>query len=791
MSSDSDSIDADRIFGSAVERREDESLLTGEAEFTDDKLPEAAHVAILRSQYAHAKIEAIDTSAAERREGVIAVFTGEDIEASGIPNSIPTAWMLPGLVTPQYRIVATDKVRHTGDAVAVVVAEDRYVAHEALDDIDVSYERIEAVTEPVAAVDAEPTVHEAADDNVAFDFELGDEAAVDEAFADADHVASVELEQPKIIPNAVEPRAAAASYDPGSDKLTVWATTQNPHLHRMLMSTASLGHPEHKLQVIAPEVGGGFGKKIYHYPDEAITAWCAKQLERDVKWQATRSEDYVTGSHGRDHVTEAELAINDDGTIRGMRVETYAGLGAHLLQFATATPTYLYATILSGEYEIPAIHCRVVGAFTNTAPVDAYRGAGRAEGIYVTERLLDVAAKDLGMDPAELRRTNLIAPDQFPFETCVAMVYDSGEYERAMDRALEMVEYETLRERQAALREEGRYIGIGMANFVESAGLSPSKAVGELGAVAGGWEMGVVRFHPSGSVTVYSGNSDQGQGHRTTFAQIAAEELGVSLDDVEVIEGNTDEVPQGMGSHGSRSAPVGGGAIATSARKVVEKARKIAAHQLEVSESDVEFEDGEFHVTGAPQQSMQIQDVAMQAYIAHDIPDEMEPGLEATSYFDPENFTFPFGTHVAVVEVDPSTGDVEIQQYVAVDDCGEQINPMIVDGQIHGGIAQGIGAALFEAAEYDDNGNLVTGSMNDYALPRANDLPEYDTDNTVTPSPHNPLGVKGVGESATIGATPTVVNAVVDALEPFGIDHLDMPLTNETIWAAIRSEEGS
>ncbi|WP_254532948.1 xanthine dehydrogenase family protein molybdopterin-binding subunit [Natrinema gelatinilyticum] len=780
-----------RIFGSSVKRREDPALLTGEAEFTDDKLPDAAHVAILRSQFAHADLKEIDTSEAENRDGVIDVFTGEDIEASGIPNNIPTAWMLPGLVTPQYRLMATDKVRHAGDAIAAVVAKDRYVAHEALDDIDVSYERLDAVTEPAKAVGADPTVHEEAEDNVAFDFDIGDSDAVDDAFAAADHVSSVELEQPRIIPNPVEPRAAAASYDPGSDELTVWMTSQNPHLHRMLMSTATLGHPEHKLQIVAPEVGGGFGKKIYHYPDEAITAWCAKQLERDVKWQATRSEDYVTGNHGRDHVTEAELAVDDDGTIRGMRVETHAGLGAHLLQFATATPSYLYATILSSEYDIGAIHCRVIGAFTNTAPVDAYRGAGRAEGIYVTERLLNVAAKDLGMDQTELRRANLIDPDQFPYETGVGMVYDSGEYERAMDRALEIVEYENLRDRQADLREKDRYLGIGVANFVESAGLSPSKAAGELGSKAGGWEAGVVRFHPSGKVAVYCGTADQGQGHRTTLAQVAAEELGVPIDDIEVIEGNTDKVPQGMGTYGSRSAPVGGGAVATSAQKVVEKARTIAAHQLEADEADIEFEDGEFQVKGAPQRSIRIQDVAMQAYLGHDIPDEMEPGLEATSYYDPENFTFPFGTHVAVVEVDPDTGEVEIQQYVAVDDCGEQINPMIVEGQIHGGIAQGIGAALFESAEYDDGGNLVTGSMNDYALPRANDLPEYETDSTVTPSPHNPLGVKGVGESATIGATPAVVNAVVDALEPFDVDHLDMPLTNETIWSAVTTEGGS
>ncbi|RQG89029.1 xanthine dehydrogenase family protein molybdopterin-binding subunit [Natrarchaeobius halalkaliphilus] len=785
MASESDA--DERVFGSSVERREDVGLLTGEATFTDDELQDAAHVAILRSQYAHATIEGVETSAAEERDGVLAVYTGRDVEDSGIPNDIPTAWMLPGLVTPQYRIMATDRVRHTGDALAAVVAEDRYTAYDALEEIDVSYDRLEAVTRPDEAVDADVTVHEEAPDNVAFDFELGDADAVDDAFEAADHVTSVDLEQPRIIPNAVEPRAAAAAYDTSSDDLTIWMTSQNPHLHRVLLSTATLGHPEHKLRIVAPEVGGGFGSKIYHYPDEAITAWCAKQLGGAVEWQATRTEGYVTDCHGRDHVTEAELALDSDGTIRGLRVETHAGLGAHLSQFATATPSYLYATILSSEYAIPAIHCRVIGAFTNTTPVDAYRGAGRAEGIYVTERIVDVAARELDLDPVDVRRTNLIPPEEFPYETAVALVYDSGEYEEAMDRALELIDYEDVRERQAKLREEGRYLGVGVANFVESAGLSPSKAAGELGATAGGWEAGVVRFHPSGTVSVACGTADQGQGHRTTLAQVAAAELGVPVEDVEVVEGDTDEVPQGMGTYGSRSAPVGGGAVAQSGRKVVEKGRSIAAHKLEASEEDVEFDDGTFHVAGAPDRSISIQELAYAAYLGHDIPDEMEPGLEATSYYDPENFTFPFGTHAAVVEVDPDTGEVEFHRYVAVDDCGEQINPMIVEGQVHGGIAQGIGAALFEAANYDDNGTLVSGSMNEYALPRAERLPEYETDSTVTPSPHNPIGVKGVGESATIGATPAVVNAVVDALEPFGVDHLDMPLTNETVWAAIDS----
>lgn len=776
----------EEAFGSSVERREDAALVTGEAKYTADiSLPGTAHAAILRSRYAHARIESIDTSDAEAHEGVVAVYTGADIDESGIPNDIPTAWLLPGLVTPQYKILATEKTRHTGDGIAVVVAEDRYIAQDALGLIDVTYERLDAVTDPAAAVEENaPTVHEEAPDNVAFDWELGDRDAVDEAFETAAHTAEVDLVQQRIIPNAMEPRAALADFDTATGKLTLWMTSQNPHLHRLLLSTGTLGLPEQKIDVIAPEVGGGFGSKIYHYPDEAIVAWCSMQLGRPVKWQATRSEGYVTDCHGRDHVTEGAIALDEDGNITALRVETHAGLGAFLSQFATATPSYLYGTILSSEYDIPAIHCRVVGAFTTTTPVDAYRGAGRAEGIYVTERLVDVAAREAGLDPVELRRRNLVAADNFPFETSVAVVYDSGDYEKAMDEALELVGYDGLRERQEELREEGRYLGIGVACFVESAGLAPSQTAGELGSQAGLWESSLVRVHPSGTATVFCGTADQGQGHRTTYAQIAATELGIPYEDIEVVEGDTDQIPEGRGTYGSRSAPVGGGAIAQSAGKVVEKARTIAAHQLEADIEDITFEDGAFEVAGAPERSLTIQEVAQQAYLAHDIPEGIEPGLEETSFYDPENFTFPFGTHVAVVEVDPESGEIEIQKYVAVDDCGKQINPMIVEGQIHGGIAQGIGAALFEGAVYDDNGTLVTGSMQDYTVPKAIQLPNFETGTTETPSPHNPLGVKGVGESATIAAEPAMVNAVVDALEPFGIDHLDMPLTPENLWRA-------
>ncbi|MFO7925284.1 xanthine dehydrogenase family protein molybdopterin-binding subunit [Natronomonas sp.] len=779
------------VFGSGVERREDIPLLTGDANYTADvSRPGMAHLAIRRSDHAHARIVDIDTTEAEAMDGVIAVYTGEDVEESGVPNSIPTAWMLPGLVTPQYRILATDKVRHEGSGVAAVVAESSQRARDAIDRIDVEYEPLAHATDPVAAVEEDlPPVHEEAEDNVAFDFELGDDGATDEAFADADHVASVDLRQPRIIPNAMEPRAAVAEFEASTEKLRLWMTSQNPHLHRMLLSASTLGIPENRIEVIAPEVGGGFGSKIYHYPDEAVTAWCSMQLERPVKWRASRQEGYVTDCHGRDHVTTAEIAVDDDGTVRGVRAETHAGLGAQLSQFGTATPSYLYTTVLSGQYTIPAIYCRVIGAFTNTTPVDAYRGAGRAEGIYVIERLMDVAARELDMDPVELRRRNLVPPEEFPYESAAALVYDSGEYERAMEKALDHVGYDELRKKQERLRGEGRYLGIGVANFVESAGLSPSGLAGDLGSQAGGWESSIVRFDSTGTLTVLAGTADQGQGHRTTYAQIAAEELGVGLEDIEVIEGDTDRIPQGMGTYGSRSASVGGGAIARAAREVREKARKIAEHQLEAAPEDVVFDDGSFHLEGAPDRALHIQEIAHEAYLGHDLPEGMDPGLEETNFYDPENFTYPFGTHVAVVEVDAETGDIDIEKYVAVDDCGEIINPMIVEGQVHGGIAQGIGAALYEGAAYDEAGHLRTRRMDEYAVPHSTYLPDFETDTTVTPSPHNPLGVKGVGESATIAAAPTVVSAVVDALEPFGVDHLDMPITPETVWRAVGGED--
>ena len=780
QSIDPDDVDAADILGSAIERREDPALLTGDAEYTDDiELPKMVHAAIKRSQHAHARIDGIDTSDAEALDGVLDVITADDLD---VPGNLPTGWLLDSLEQVEHPILAGDRVRYQGDALAVVVAEERYVAHDALTRIEVDYDRLDAVTDPAEALDDDASVvHDDAGDNTAFDWEIGDAEKTDAAFADADHVVDLDVENQLLIPNAMEPRAAVADYNHSDDELAVHMTSQNPHLHRLLMSGV-IDHPEHKLRVRAPDVGGGFGSKIHHYADEALAAWAAKRLERPVKWIATRSETYLTDAPGRGHDTHAEMALSDDGDILGFRVDTKANLGAYLSTFAPAVPTYLYGTLLSGQYDMPAIHCSVEGAFTNVPPVDAYRGAGRPEASFVVERMIHRAAKELGMDPAEFRRRNFV--QEFPYQTQVAVEYDSGDYEKALDLALDHLDYDEFRERQAEAREEGRYLGVGLSAYIEACGLAPSELAGQLGAQAGLWESGLVRFHPSGTVTAYCGTSGHGQGHDTTYAQIVANELGVDYDDVEVVEGDTDEIPQGMGTYGSRSAAVGGSALVKSSQKLVEKAKRIAAHQLEAAPEDVEFENGDFHVAGAPDRSMAITEVATQAYLAHDMPDDMEPGLEATSFYDPDNFVFPFGVHAAIVEVDPATGEIDIEKYVAVDDVGNQINPKIVEGQIHGGVAQGIGQALYEGAEFDDNGQLVTGSMQDYTVPKAEHIPEMETDSTCTPSPVNPLGVKGVGEAGTIAAPQAVVNAVCDALEPLGVEHIDMPLKAERVWQA-------
>ena len=775
---EADEVSLADILGSPVERREDLPLITGDAEYVDDiQHPRTQHMAVVRSQYAHARIEAVETDAAEAMDGVAAVYTAADVEASDAPARL-AVWVQEDYATfPERPLLAIDRVRYQGEPIAVVVAEDRYVAAEAAEAVDVTYDRLDAVTDPDEALEGEaPTVHEESPDNVALTWDQGDADATADALDAADTVVELELVNNRLIPTAMEPRAAIARYRGSTDELTVEMTSQNPHLHQRWLAE-TLGHPDHKIRVRAPHVGGGFGSKIHHYPDEALAAWCAMRTERPVKWVASRSEGFLSTSHGRNHRTTAAVGLDEDGTIRALRVDTRVGVGAFLSSAEASVAAPDYGELLCGQYEIPAFYAHVTGAWTNDTPVDAYRGAGRPEASYVIERVLDAAADELGVDPAALRRRNFLQPEDFPVEVLAGRTYDSGAYERTLDLALEHVDYEALRDRQERLREEGRYLGIGLSAYVEACGVGP-----------GLFESGLVRFKPSGTVVVESGTHSHGQGHRTSYAQIVANTLGVPYDDIEVLEGDTAEVPEGNGTYGSRSGPVAGSAVLQSARKVRERARRIAAHQLEAAPEDLEFADGEFAVSGAPERSLSIQEVAQGTY-AGDIPAGEEPGLEETSFYDPENFTFPFGTHVAVVEVDPESGEISFERYVAVDDVGEQINPKIVEGQIHGGIGQGLGQAMLENAVYDDNGQLLSGSLQDYALPKAHHMPEVETDETVTPCPHNPLGVKGVGEAGTIAAPPAIVNAVVDALSPFGVSHVDMPVTPETVWRAAREAE--
>ena len=777
---------ATQMIGSSIKRVEDPRFITGKGMYTDDiKLPGMVHAAFVRSPYAHATISSIDVSAAQAMPGVVAVYTGQDMADAGV-GSVPCGWLLPGLIIPPHPPIAVNRVRYVGEIVAVVLAENPYVAHDAAEAVAVDYDALPAVVDPRAAQGG-PTVHDEAPDNVAFSWTIGDQAKTDAAFAQAHKVAKVELVNNRLIPNALEPRAAVARVEPTGD-ITLWMTSQNPHIHRLLIAAFILNLPEHKLRVIAPDVGGGFGSKIFVYPEEVIVVWAALQSGQPVKWNSTRRESYIADAHGRDHVTEGEMAFDEAGHIIGLRVTTWAGMGAYLSTFSTAIPTYLYGTLLSGQYPIPAIFAQVYGTFTNTVMVDAYRGAGRPEATFVVERLVDLGAGELGLDPAELRRRNFIAPSAFPFQTQVALQYDSGNYEVALDRALEKLNYSQLRAEQAAARQQGRYIGIGFSTAIEACGLAPSSVVGSLGAQAGQWESAVVRVHPTGKVTVQTGSHSHGQGHETTFAQIVADGFGIPLEDIAIQHGDTGSSPFGWGTYGSRSAAVRGSAIAVSVKKLQDKIKHIAAHLLEAAHEDMEYADGKAFVRGAPTRVKTFGEVALMAHLAHNYPADLEPGLEATSFFDPTNFTYPFCTHIAVVEVDPATGQVEVKRYLAVDDVGNLINPMIVDGQIHGGVAQGIGQALYEGAVYDENGQLVTGSMMDYALPKARYLPMIETEQTVTPAPQNPLGVKGVGEIGAIASPAAIANAVVDALKPFGVTHLDMPITPEKIHAAMRRE---
>lgn len=670
----------------------------------------------------------------------------------------------------------------TGAAVAVVVAEDRYAAEDALAAIEVDYEPLPAVVDAEKATQAgAPQLHENAPNNIAMDWSVGDNAATDAALGEADVVIKQRLINQRLIPTPIEPRGAMAQYLPMTQEYTFWLTSQAPHVHRLLIAAFVLGVPETSIRVIAPQVGGGFGSKIYLYPEYVLMGLLAKKLGRPVKWMETRRENYVATTHGRDHITDIEVGAKRDGTVTALKVKTYANLGGVLSTVAPGIPTTLYGRLLSGAYKIPNIYCQVLGVYTNTGMVDAYRGAGRPEATYVLERAMDLVARELNMDPVDVRRKNFIPPDAFPYAPAnnllAGLKYDSGNYDRALQRALGMMDYKAFREEQAEARQEGRYLGIGFSTYIEMCGVAPSAWMGGQGWGAALWESANVRIHLTGKVVVTTGSSPHGQGHETTMAQIVADELGIPVDDVLVQHNDTLAAPFGYGTYGSRSAAVGGTAVYHAARKIKEKAKKLAAHMLEANPDDLVYEDGKVFVRGAPARGKSIQEIALAAAVGYSLPEGMEPFLDETSYFDPPDCTFPFGTHICVVEVDGDTGQVKINRYFAVDDVGNVINPMIVDGQVHGGIAQGIAQALYEGAVYDDNGQLVSGSLLDYAVPTAAMLPKYEHDRTVTPSPVNPLGVKGAGETGTIASTPAVVNAVVGALSPFGIKHLDMPLT--------------
>jgi carbon-monoxide dehydrogenase large subunit len=772
-----------RVLGASIKRREDPRFITGKGNYTDDlKLSGMTCAVFVRSPHANAKIRKIDTARASKAPGVVAIFTGKDL--AGV-NSLPCGWLLPELKVPAHMPLAIDAARYVGDPVAIVIAESQSAASDAAELVAVDWEVLPSVTSTEkAAAKGSPQIHEVAPDNVAFRWQIGDGAATDAAFKSAAVTVKKRIVNQRLVANAMEPRACVARYDEATGDWTLWVTSQNPHVHRLLMTAFVLGIPEHKVRVIAPDVGGGFGSKIFLYNEETVCTWATRQIKRPIRWTSSRREAFQTDAHGRDHVTDAEVALSRDGKFLGLRVKTTANLGAYLSTFAPAVPTYLYATLLNGVYEWGAIHAEVTGVFSNTTPVDAYRGAGRPEACYLLERMVDAAAAALKMDPADIRKKNFIPKFDNGYQTKVALQYDSGNYGAAFDKLLGMLDYKKFRTDQAAARAQGRLMGIGFSTYIEACSIAPSKVVGSLGAQAGLWESGKVQVHPTGKVSVFTGSHSHGQGHETTMAQIVADSLGIPMDDIEIVHGDTGRVPFGMGTYGSRSASVGGTAIVMSLDKIKEKGKKIAAHLLEANPKDMDYVNGQFVVKGSPQKAIPFGQVALTAYVPHNYPEGVEPGLEETSFYDPSNFCFPFGAHACVVEVDPDTGHVKILRYLAVDDVGNVINPMIVDGMVHGGIAQGVAQALWEGAVYDkDSGQLVSGSLMDYTLPKADMLPFYETARTETPTPVNPLGVKGAGETGTIASTPAVVNAVVDALSGLGVDHIDtMPLTPERVW---------
>src|SRR5918993_47356 len=782
---------ARRYMGNSVPRKEDPALLTGRATFTDDiRLPGMLHLAVLRSTHAHARITAIDTSAARDQPGVVEVFTGEDL-ADEWAVGIPTGWpVTEDINIPDHWPLARGEVNHVGEGVAVVVAEDRYKAQDALEHIEVDYELLPAVVDVEAALeDGSPLAHEEFGTNECYTWPLGT-GDIDEAFDNADVIVKGRYIQQRLLPSAIEPRAVVATSEPASGGFVMYTSTQVPHFVKDILS-AICGLPDSRLRVVAPDVGGGFGAKLNVYAEEALALALTRRLGVPIKWVEDRTENYLASTHGRGQVQRIELAATNEGKILGMKVRLLADMGAYL-QLLTPGVAVLGSFTYPGLYAFDAYSFECTGVFTNLTPTDAYRGAGRSEAAYAHERIMDDLARELEMDPAELRLKNLIPPFEEPTTTPAGVMYDSGDYETCMRKALQLADYDGLRAEQRRRREAGdvKQLGIGIGNFTESGGLSPSKVTAGVRLLSGGWEAATVRMRASGKVEVVTGTSPHGQGHVTAWSQIAADALGVDVDDVEVFHGDTAMAPYGRDTYGSRSLPVGGVAVHLAAEEVVEKGKRVAAHMLEAAEGDIEFEGGRFSVAGSPESNVTIQQVAGAAYLADNLPEGMQPLLSADHVFDPPNFTWPYGTHVCAVEVDTETGEVEIVKYVAVDDCGPVVNPAIVDGQLHGGIAQGIAQALYEEAVYDDDGNLVTGTMVDYLVPGAPEIPNMILDRTETPSPTNPMGVKGIGESGAIAAQPAVINAVIDALSHEGITHVDMPASPMQVWQALQEARG-
>ncbi len=784
----------DHGIGASSKRREDVRFLTGRGKYTDDiNLLGQTHVYFLRSDMAHGKINKIDTSAAENMPGVVRIFTGADFEGVG---GLPCGWQVTDrhgapMKEPGHPVLAQGKVRHVGDPIAAVVAESLAEARNAAEAINLDIDELPAVVDMKKALEAgSPKVHDDLDDNLCYDWGFVEEnrEAVNAAFDAAAHVTTLELVNQRLAPNAMEPRVAVGDYAAGTGDSTLYTTSQNPHVIRLLMGAFVLGIPEHKLRVVAPDVGGGFGSKIFHYAEEAFCTFAAKAIERPVKWTSSRSEAFMSDAHGRDHITKIELALDADNNFTALRTDTYANMGAYLSTFAPSVPTWLHGTLMAGNYKTPLIYVNVKAVFTNTVPVDAYRGAGRPEATYQLERVIDKAARELGVDPVALRRQNFIT--QFPYATPVAVEYDTGDYEATMAKLLEIIDRDGFEARRAESAANGKLRGLGINCYIEACGIAPSNLVGQLGARAGLYESATVRVNATGGLVVMTGSHSHGQGHETSFAQVVADMIGLDENMVEIVHGDTANTPMGMGTYGSRSLAVGGSAMVRATEKIIAKAKKIAAHLMEASEGDIELKDGQFSVAGTDK-SVAWGDVTLAAYVPHNYPlEELEPGLEETAFYDPSNFTYPAGAYACEVEVDPDTGKVQIMSFAAADDFGNIVNPMIVDGQVHGGIGQGIGQALLEGVSYDENGQIMSGSFMDYAMPRADDLPFYQVDHSCqTPCTHNPLGVKGCGEAGAIGSPPAVVNAVVDAMQRAGkthVTHIDMPLSPSRVWQAMQ-----